>query len=278
MDAEVRVDSYRRRFWAKIRQDYSPWARDNIGWAIAGVVVPLILIYLRDRRHGFDWGTLWVGIALYAVAIVVWLIFASIGTAVKLDRELREMSQEAKKKLQLIEDAKPRIMLCDPDAIHTQFISFAAPGMAPCFAATFVKVRFVNVPLKPYTDKSVAKGISAKLRFFDSSSKCILPMDGRWDDTDQPSNRPPAQSKSDLLSVDFPVEGKHNVDVAFWDTAARIFVAFNNDSYGLWDFKKPGYELGGGPIQAEIRLVGAWVDETFTVNFWMGDDGKVHVA
>jgi hypothetical protein len=152
--------------------------------------------------------------------------------------------------------------------------------MQPFFAATFIKVRFINVPEPPFTDKSVAKDITAKLRFFGPSSNCLLAMDGRWDDTDQPSSRPPTQSKSDLLSVSFLREGAHNVDVAFWDAEAKTFVAFNNDSYAFLGsrFTKPGHTLGGGPIRAEIRLVGAQVEEIFMLTFWIGNDGNVHAS
>jgi hypothetical protein len=221
----------------------------------------------------------------YLGLISIYLIIHWIRTPWKLDEELLGECKslevrlgESNSQLEEIENTKPRIMLCDPGAIHTQFISFSHPGMQPHFAATFVKARFINVPHKPFTDKSVAERIMAKLRFFDSSSSCVFVMDGRWDDTDQPSSRTPTQSKSDLLSVSFGIEGAHNVDIAFWDAMTKTFVAFNNDSYYFQNLTKPEHVLGGGPIRAEIRLVGPWVEEVFSVNFWIGNDGKVHVA
>jgi hypothetical protein len=218
-------------------------------------------------------GQVWLVGLLVIALLMIWE--GSYRHSSTLDAKIESLHAQ----LNEIENAKPRIMLCDPDARHVEPISFGAIGMLPFFAAPLVKVRFINKPQEPYTDKSVANGIVAKLRFFDSSSMCLLPMDGRWDDTDQPSDRPATQSKSDLLAVTFLVEGARNVDVAFWDAKKKIFVAFNNDSYNFPPtFTKPGHELGSGPIRAEIRLVGARVNEVFSLNFWMGQDGKVQVS
>jgi hypothetical protein len=280
---------YYKRFFGYWGKEICNFGSEQIVGILLSILILLFqikegLIPSKDAKIAAFATVLWPYVVLVGIYVVIhwvrtpWKLHELLSSECEV---LQRQLSESNRQIEEIENAKPRIMLCDPDALHTEPISFSAPGMQSFFSATFVKARFINKPQPPYRNTSVASGVTAKLRFFDSNlpSKFLLAMDGRWDDTDQPSNRLPTQSKTDLLSVSFAIEGTHNVDVAFWDPIAKAFVAFNNDSYLFPPrFTKPGHVLGSGPIRAEIRLLGADVEESFALFFWFGLDGKVHVS
>ena len=77
--------------------------------------------------------------------------------------------------------------------------------------------------------------------------------------------------------MNFGIQEAQGIDIAFRDNAGE-FVAFNTDSYNYAPHpKKPGHELGSGPVTAVIRLVGVDVDETFKIEFGTSPDGSVFV-
>jgi hypothetical protein len=181
----------------------------------------------------------------------------------------------AEAKLKLIEDAKPKIVLCgtmiERITFHDRFTR------QPIFTGDFVKMRFLNDPKDTYAG-SVAQGVRIKIKFLDSAGSLLIGnMDGRWDSTDEPSTREPGTSKNDLLAMKFGIQEAQNIDLAVRNEAGE-FIAFNSDSYNYAPgFKKPGHELGKGPVTAIIRLVGVDVDETFTVYFGTAPDGSVYI-
>jgi hypothetical protein len=168
-------------------------------------------------------------------------------------------------RLRELEESGPKIVLCDPGAWHVETIQLARDGVVQV-TAQFVKVRFVNTP-KLNTPKAIARGVRAKIKFFNTNGELVLQMDGRWDDTKQPGIERFGESTSDLLPVDFGIQEARNLDIALWDPRFDSFVAWNNDNYAFQNFVKPEHNLRGDKFSVEIRLVGVHVDETFSNAF-----------
>jgi hypothetical protein len=78
---------YWRRFGKRLRKDSEPWARDNIFWAGATVMIPPIAVIIRDPHHVIDWPVLYAALWLYAVSLGIYIAFHVIRTVWKLDRE-----------------------------------------------------------------------------------------------------------------------------------------------------------------------------------------------
>ena len=180
-------------------------------------------------------------------------------------------------KLRELEETKPHIVLREPGARHIETIALS-DGRVVILRAEFVKVRFVNKP-QHHSPTSVAERVRAKIRFLDEEGRLVLEMDGRWDDSDQPTLRHPTLTRQDLLGTRFDIEEEHNLDIAFLDPATKEFVAFNNDNYNYQNAKKPEHVLKGRSFTAQIRLVAVKVDETFSVEFAAsGARGNVEIV
>jgi hypothetical protein len=271
MDKRDSFFTYYGRFLGRLLRDGYEWPRDNILFAFFMVVAPAVAAWLRDPTHVPDWVVMKTTGWFYVALFVVYAIYHAIRTPWKLDidrsRELAAVAtsrDDLARELKEIEDARPNIVFREPGARHIQVVTFYGGGGT--IILPFVKVRFINQQ-REGGSVAEAKGIRAKIEFFNESAQSLLRMDGRWDTSKHPSKLGPGESFNDLLRMDFGVEEEQNVDVAFWDQNAGQFVAFNNDSYQIPNFTKPGHLLGEGPITALIRLVGSQFDRTFHLRF-----------
>lgn len=193
-----------------------------------------------------------------------WIAFVvSAGILIRQEYTAR---RKAEKALADIENARPRIILKQPKAVYIEK-DVQIAGADAQFVAPFLKVRFVNDPSAPYPN-SKANGIAARIRYFrDSDDTPLLEIDGRWADSDQPSLRDFRQSRTDLLRTAFDIGDMHELDVAYKDPRTGNCYAWNNDNYNYGDMTKPEHRLDGESLRAEVRLLGAWVDTTFSVRF-----------
>lgn len=267
---------YQKRFWNLFLGEAAPWARDNIFWGIAVLIIPPIVAVIRNRSASLDWEMVKLTLWLYLIALVIYLLVHFIRTPWKLDQkwatEVECLKTERDKyaaKSKEIEDAKPRIVLREPNAIHVAPDVGIGPVVSgflhPTRTVPFIKVRFVNRPKGNYPN-SVARGVNARVRIFDLSGQLQVDMAGRWDDTTQPSHIPFGVSKTELPSVDFGIEQEHGLDIAYQDTDG-LFVAWNNDNYDYPDARPPNHVLTGKEFVVEVKLSAAWVDETFKFQF-----------
>jgi hypothetical protein len=78
---------YLFRFCRRFGKDASPWARDNIIWGIAVLVIPPIVALIRNRTATPDWTTIKLTLWLYGVALVIYLIGHCVRTPWKIDQE-----------------------------------------------------------------------------------------------------------------------------------------------------------------------------------------------
>lgn len=263
---------YYGRFFQKFWEGFAEWPRDNFLVAGIAAIAPPLALYLRHPDKVPDWELIKATFLIYLALLGLYTILHFVLVPWKIDREqslaLTNLETENTELLQQrkeFEEAKPNIVLREPDARHTEYISLN-DGKVVTLSAHFVKVRFVNRPTK-HAPTAIAQGVSAKIKFFDVGGMLVLEMDGRWDNTDQPSLRHPTQSKRDLLLTDFAIEEERNLDIAFLDPASGKFVALNNDNYNYQNFRKPEHVLMGSQFRAEMRLVGVHVDVTYSVEF-----------
>ena len=267
--------NYYRRLLVRLAKDATPWARDNILLAFLMVVVPAVAAWSRDPAHVPDWAVIKTTGGIYLILFVVYLIYHGFRSPWKLDidqaEKLASVTARASSlddKLRRIEEARPNIVMHDPSAEHIQTLPVAfTPGGV--MILSFAKVRFVNRPLNS-SQRINANKVIAKIKFYDVNNILLLEMDGRWDDSDQPSSLPRGKSRNELLPIDFLVEQAHNLDLAFWDQASREFVAWNNDSCDFPFGRKPQHVLKGDRFKVEVRLVSADLDKTF--NFQLATD------
>jgi hypothetical protein len=212
---------------------------------------------------------------IYLALLAAYAIYHTIRTPWKLDKDragalanATTSRDELAKKLKEIEDARPNIVLRDPGAEHIQSTPMNVQ-FGGALILSFAKVRFVNKPSTP-AQRVEAKKVMAKVKFYDVNGSLVLEMDGRWNDSDQPSTVPPGKSRNSLLPIDFAIDQEHNLDLAYWDQNSKGFVAWNNDSCDYPLGKKPQHVLKGQCFKVEIRLVSPEVDRTFS--FQMATD------
>ena len=194
-------------------------------------------------------------------------IFLLVEGAARAIRKGERQRVEYRLKLKQIEEAKPHIVLREPDAAYIAPVNIEAIGNV-MNAVSFMTVRFVNQPQGPFPN-SVARDVRVKLRFFEPvpGGRLLLAIDGRWGDSDQPSIRDWRQSRTDLLRMGFGIEEERSLDVAFRDDQTGEFYAFNNENCHYPLMKKPEHLLVGQRFMVRISLLGPWVDETFEFQF-----------
>ena len=194
-------------------------------------------------------------------------IFLVVEGAARVIRKGERQRDKYRLKLEEIEEAKPQIILCEPDVAYIEPVTIQAVGNITN-TVSFIKVRFVNQPQGPFPS-SVARDVRVKLRFFEPlpGGRILLAIDGRWADSDQPSVRDWRQSRTDLLRMEFGIEEEHSLDVAFRDNQTGEFYAFNNENCHYPLMKKPEHLLVGQHFMVRISMLGPWVDETFEFQF-----------
>ncbi|PYX34485.1 MAG: hypothetical protein DMG80_01880 [Acidobacteria bacterium] len=204
-------------------------------------------------------------------------IFLVVEGAARVIRKEVIQRNEYHIKLKQIEEARPHIVLREPEAAYIAPVDVQAVGNV-MNTVSFMAVRFVNQPQGPYPN-SVARDVRVKLRFFEPipAGRLLLAIDGRWADTDQPSIRDWRRSPTDPLRMEFGIEEGHSLDIAFRDDQTGEFYAFNNENFHYPLMKKPEHLLVGQHFMVRITLLGPWVNETFEFQF-ANDSGRTKIV
>ena len=273
MAEKVPCRTWKQFYWRWTKTALShPWSVADTCATIFGLILPPSISFrphLEQTLTPLAWKIPLSALALLGAAR---LILAPYWIYRERHEDAEAETEDLKRRLSEIENAKPNIVLREPQARHVQEVTFyGANGLRNL---QFVKVRFINQK-KEDAVIADATGIRAKIEFFNDSARLLLRMDGRWDSSKHPSKLGPGENFNDLLRMNFGAEEEQNVDVVFWNPIGHQFVAFNNDSYQLPDLTKPDYVLGRGPITAKIRLVNSRFDRVFNLNFCLGSDGRI---
>lgn len=264
--------NYYGRFFLMFFKDYVAWPRDNIVVAAIAVFFPPIIMYIKNPQAAIDWELLKTSLWLYLILLGIYTLIHLICIPWKIDNQKSSqiLKYEAENtallnKQKEADEATPNIVMHEPGAKHVRMIALT-DGRVVIRTVPVLKVRFVNKPTK-HVESAIARGVGAKVKFFSEGNKLILEMNGRWDDTDQPSQRLATQSRSDLLHVDFNFEEERNLDIAFLDTSIKQLIALNNDNFSYDSWRKPEHFLSGTRFLVEIRLVGLLIDVTYSLEF-----------
>jgi hypothetical protein len=108
------LESYYLRFWKRFRKDATPWARDNIVWGLAVLVIPPLAVYVHDPHAQIDWSVIKTGIGLYIFTAAIYILVHVGRIPKKLDDDRQVIATELAKTIadqkQTIRDvtAKPQ--------------------------------------------------------------------------------------------------------------------------------------------------------------------------
>lgn len=246
----------------------SPWtgavgAVISLLWEAACLIGPPIGIGLVDRKPYLLWG-------LFALAA------CNIQAFVALLRRNQNLDQQ----LQEIAEARPRIKLRLPGAVHNKIVqhTFCEKGTSKVLASEqspFLCVAFYNDPPNSFPN-SIAKGVRAYVEFFPTNqSGLALKMDGRWAESDQPPAYSDFASKVKLLETTFGFGESRTLDIAHISRTDGKCYAWNNDNYSNFNdcYLTPQHLLTEKSYKVRIRLRGEFVDEIFSFTFNVTPDG-----
>lgn len=230
---------------------------------VIGSRVPETLDYFRYLAPLTDLPWHWKVIITLAMNAVL-----LVEVAFRAVRKRERQRDEYRSKLQQIDQARPHIILREPNAQYVEPVRIQAIGDVTN-VVSFMRVRFVNKPAGLPFPNSVARDVRAKVRFLEPTpeGKLLLTVEGKWSDSDQPAVRDWRNHRNNLLKIDIAIEEEHSLDIAFRDDQTGEFYAFNNDSYTYPLMKKPEHLLAGQRFLVRISLLGPWVDQTYEFLF-----------
>ena len=193
----------------------------------------------------------------------------------------RNNFEAASKKLEKIENEKPRLLLKQPGAISCESITqtfgdVRSGKVLKQRVDLFLKVRFINDPeLSVPSSKATVIATIDYYRLPDNA--LIFSLDGRWAESTQPSAKSPLESKVDLLPATFLHGQQRSLDIAFCDGETGKYYAWNNDNYNAVNefFVYPSHLLDGERFRVHIRLRGDYVDKHVSFIFVTKDKGFV---
>jgi hypothetical protein len=254
------------------------WGKQISGPVLALVAIVAVFVNARYANDATATATVAKYVAWITGGISVLLIFVAQYEAWSTERDKYEVES---KKLERLENEKPRLVLKEPGAIHCETVSQRFWDVNGRIVKeridTFLKVRFINDP-ELSVPSSKANGVTASISYYRCSDNALLlSLDGRWAESTQPSGIPPLESTVHLLSASFPQGQQRSLDIAFRDGESGKYYAWNNDNYKAIDqfFVYPGHLLEGDRFRVEIRLRGDWIDKRVSFIFQAKDGGFI---
>jgi hypothetical protein len=225
-------------------------------WEAFWLIGPPVGISQTDRKGYLFWGM---------VAILV-CGFQAFGALLRENKNLAHRLRE-------IDDARPRIRLKEPGAVHCKMVQhtfvgkdeFGKDRVIFSGQVPFICVAFRNDPSNAFP-KSVARGVRAYVEFFPiGHSVACFRMDGRWAESDQPPEYSQFKSKATLLETSFGFGESRTVDIAHISGIDGQCYAWNNDNYSNFDehYLTQTHLLTEKSYRVQVRLWGEFVDETF---------------
>jgi len=108
---------YHKRFWKRLATEATPWARDNIFWGIAVLLIPPLVVWLRNPKVTLDWQTIKLTLILYGITINIHASAVHASPAPTLCLGFVPIMQDKKKRRcgqsrhEYMENASPRMVL-----------------------------------------------------------------------------------------------------------------------------------------------------------------------
>lgn len=135
-------------------------------------------------------------------------------------------------------------------------------GFKTIAISNMAAIAFANKP-KHRTDRNHANGVRAEITYLDKNRNILIgPIDGRWGQTDQPSEIKRSETPR-IESVNFPNNGaKRTLDFLMKYPEDDYCYAFNNKSYNYgYLFQNPSYEIKNKNFIVQIRLLGSYIPD-----------------
>ena len=133
-------------------------------------------------------------------------------------------------------------------------------------------IRFAYCP-KNGTRENEARNVAAFISFYDMNEKVLLKRkQGRWGDTDDPSNLNRAE-KVAILNMNFPSNcTPRGLDLVMKYKDEEDWYFYNNANYFFENWIDEKHKLKENTVTAEVQLIGERVKEKF--RFILHNEGK----
>jgi hypothetical protein len=79
--------AYQRRFWRRFLGGAGAWARDNIFWDIAVLIIPPIVAAIRNKATSPDWETIKLALWFYGAVFAIYVLVHIVRTPWKVDQD-----------------------------------------------------------------------------------------------------------------------------------------------------------------------------------------------
>jgi len=259
------------------------WRHAKYHWA-AVVIVSLAAVYdfligvgiilkLPDWLRPDKWPK--IPLAWFCVVALCGAVFVLLEGGLRNQRSLRDKHATEIDTLKDKLSDTPRIVAGDEwfysdmrPLVLTAISSTGERVSIPHGDISCLHVRFKNDP-KKQTENSIARNITAEIKFYDTSSHSLLcEVTGRWEDTPQPPELPPHESKPDrLATVNFQIGQRRELDIAFKHLTDSECYAISNDVYRYPDWRMPTQKLDARQIKARVTLRGVGVHSSWDLWF-----------
>jgi hypothetical protein len=129
-----------------------------------------------------------------------------------------------------------------------------------------LRLRLKNSPALN-TDKGVARGVSARISFFDPSGELLFGMNGRWSDSPQLFQRDQSRDYIADSTVEFPLAAERSLDIVFKTRGHPECIGINDESFRFPDLRVPSRPPLTGIITTRIQIDGIMVKCEATFSF-----------
>jgi len=192
------------------------WGNHISGPILALIAIAAVIVNARYANDATTTATgakyiAWItgGVSAFLVLVAQFQVWS----------EEREKYETEAKRLEKIENEKPRLVLKEPDAAYCETVSQSfGDGTGKILKQridNFLKIRFINDP-ELSVPSSKAIGVIATLDYYRCSDNAhLLSLDGRWSESTQPSGVPPLESTIHLLPATFLQGQQRSLDIAF---------------------------------------------------------------
>lgn len=242
---------------------FKDWALWTLSFASGGPTVIIALVFFFQSKEPPKSGLLTV--------FGVCSLFAAWVAGLK-DRRLRI---EVQKTFQKTVKQRPRLRVeaggfCEITKRWLTVIKTVADpnpqGFKTFTPYSCLVLRIENDPITS-TAESIATQLSTRLTFYDSFNTELFSYEGRWADTEQPTNYAGIKVPNEQRTIDIPIGTRRDLDLAIKYHSDDLAYGINYESYAHPQIKNPAWTLGSGDYSLKVRLRGASVDQTWLLKF-----------
>jgi len=248
-------------YWKKIFVEATKSMWEELG--ITGLLFGLILSGLYALVVGeqtVDLRGILVFTKVFIFLIVITWIFFVFKTAATQDKNQEEKISHLDEELNSI---TPHIHLIGDVKLDDVQMDMNIADDTGIFHVTGIShmahVVFANNP-KHITNTNSVIGVRAEITYLDSSKKVLFTTQGRWSNSDQPSEIPTRGKRIMIESTDFPNNGAHRtLDLLIKYPEDNHVYGYNNDSYDYPFYLHPQLEIKDSRFFIQVHLKGAYL-------------------